>query len=195
MAQRVGLVLAGGFGRRMGRTKGDLPYGDGGTLAERAARTLWPFCGSVLISVAPGSENPAAAFPAIEDRPPAGRGPLAGIGRAFDTTGDSDLLVLACDYPAVEEGLLRTLLAHARPEDDLVMPTDPRGYDHPLVGLWSRRTEHEVRLALDRNRLKVRALLASWQVRRLGPDWFPGLNLNDALRNFNRVGDLDQTGP
>lgn len=191
VSQRVGLVLAGGAGRRLGHTKGDLPYRDGGTLAERAARTLWPFCGSVLISLAPEAPNPAPEFAAVRDRPPPGRGPLAGIQAAFEATGEADLLVLACDYPAVDEALLRTLLSHAGPRDELVMPTDPAGHDHPLVALWRRRTEPEVRRAVEEERFKVRALFASWEVRRLGPDWFPGTDLRRALRNVNRAADLD----
>lgn len=191
MSQRVGLVLAGGAGRRMGRTKGDMPHRDGGTLAERAARAVWPFCGSVLISLAPEAKNPAPGFDVVRDRPPGGRGPLAGILAAFEASRDADLLVLACDYPAVDEVLLKTLLSHAAPRDDLVMPTDPSGHDHPLVGLWSRRTEAEVRRAIEEERFKVRALFASWEVRRLGPDWFPGTDLGRALRNLNRQADLD----
>ena len=82
MAQTIGLVLAGGAGRRMGRSKGDLDL-DGANLAERAARTLWPLCSSVVISIAPGARNPTPRFAAVEDEGPAFRGPLAGILPAF----------------------------------------------------------------------------------------------------------------
>jgi len=37
MAQRIGVVLAGGLGRRLGKPKGDVVLG-GSTLADRAAR-------------------------------------------------------------------------------------------------------------------------------------------------------------
>ena len=108
MAQRVGLVLAGGRGERLGRSKGDLSY-DGKTLAERASALLWPICGSVLVSLSEGVENPAPNYPPLVDPPPSGRGPLAGIDAAFEATGDADLLVLACDYPCVTQALLRRL--------------------------------------------------------------------------------------
>src|SRR5678816_3817563 len=99
----------------MGRTKGDLVL-EGRPLAERAARTLAPVCASVLISVAPGAVNPAPNWTAVEDAPPAGRGPLAGLHAAFLSTGAADLVVLACDYPAISTDLFRAMLAQA-PED------------------------------------------------------------------------------
>lgn len=172
----------------MGRAKGDLVV-SGISLAERAARSLWPVSASVLISLAPGTENPAHGFPAVEDEPPAGRGPLAGISAAFRATGSADLLVLACDYPYVETALLAALVA-AGGDDDLVMPTDPGGRDHPLVALWKRCTETHVRRALAERAYKVRGLLADLRVRRLYPAELPGIDLARALSNWNTPEDL-----
>ena len=189
MAQRVGLVLAGGRGERLGRTKGDLPF-EGSTLAERAAALLWPICGSVLVSISEGAENPAAAYPCLVDPPPAGRGPLAAIDAAFDATGDADLLVLACDYPFVTQALMRRLASHAMGEDDIVMMTDFAGRDHPLVALWCRCAASAVREAVTARRFKVRGLLPDVAVRRLGPSEFQGIDLDKALFNLNRPEDL-----
>jgi len=190
MSQNVGVVLAGGTGTRLGRAKGELEY-QGTRLAERAAALLWPICGSVLISVAPGSPNPAPGYPVVEDAPPPGRGPLAGLHAAFEATHASGLLVLACDYPWVGGDLLRRLLAFASADYDLVMPTDGAGRDHPLVALWSRTTEAHVRDALGRRQYKVRALLAEWRVRRLSPRELGGIDPDRALFNVNWPADLD----
>jgi molybdopterin-guanine dinucleotide biosynthesis protein A len=189
MPQRVGLVLAGGAGRRMGRTKGDLAL-QGKTLAERAGSTLWPVCGSVLVSVGVGMSNPARGYPSLVDPPPAGRGPLVGIDGAFEATGDADLLVLACDYPYVTTELLRELVGQAAEEDDLVMLTDFAGRDHPLVGLWRRSAAPVVRSAVDEKRHKVRGLLMDLTVRRLGPGQLAGWDLDRALLNLNSTEDL-----
>ena len=190
MSQRVGLVLAGGLSRRFGRTKSDLAF-QGETLAQRAADAVWPHCASVLISVGPGGENPAPGFAVVQDRPPAGRGPLAGIDAAFRITGDADLLVLACDYPKVGSDLMRIIVQAADDEDEIVMPVDTRGRDHPLVALWRRSTAPVVAEALREERLKVRALLADCRVRRLGPRLFPGLDAGRVLLNLNRPSDLE----
>lgn len=191
MPQRVGLVLAGGRGRRLGRPKGSISF-EGTTLAERAAAVLWPLCGSVLISVAEGARNPAPAYPTLVDGPPAGRGPLAGLDAAFAVTGDADLLVLACDYPFVTQELLRRLAAATSDAENLIMMTDCAGRDHPLVALWRRDAARAVREAVEEQRLKVRALLCDLSVRRLGPADFPGIDLDRELFNVNEPEQLER---
>ncbi len=188
MAQRIGLVLAGGSGRRMGRTKGDLIF-EGTTLATRAARALWPMCGSVFISVARDRPNPAPGFPTVEDEPPAGRGPLAGIAAGFRATGSADLVVLACDYPRVVSDLLAALAAGGA-DHDVVIPTDPGGRDHPLVGLWRRSAEDSVRRALEEGAREVRGVLRDLRVRRLAAADLPDLDWAQALGNWNVPGDV-----
>ena len=169
MSQRVGVVLAGGAGRRLGHDKAALTV-HGVPLAQRAASVLWLFCGSVLISIAPGTANPAPDWPSVEDAPPGGRGPLAGILAAFAVSGKADLLVLACDYPRVGKHLIESILSRPLGEDDLVLPTDDAGRDHPLVALWSRRMEAQVRAAVDAGRYRVHSLFPDCCVRRIPPE-------------------------
>src|SRR5258705_5636022 len=189
MAQTIGVVLAGGEGRRFGEPKGYVVLG-GGTLAERAARALKPLCGSVLVSIAKGAANPAPGYPAIEDDGPR-RGPLGGLAAVFASTGKADLLVLACDYPAVGTSFLRSLLAAAEGGGDLVFPVDEAGRDHPLVALWRRAAEDVVNAALGENTLKVQALFPDLVVRRLPVQVFPNFDLRRVLANVNWPEDLD----
>lgn len=189
MGQRVGVVLAGGQGTRLGRPKGDLTF-EGTTLAQRAAAVLWPSCGSVLISVAQGAPNPAPDWPVVEDFPPPGRGPLAGIAAAFAASSDADLIVLACDYPRVGEDLIAALADLPMNEIDLAMPTDGKGRDHPLVGCWSRRMQALVNDSLDDGRFRVQGLFPDCRVRRLSPGELPVQDLDHALHNVNWPTDL-----
>lgn len=189
MAQTIGVVLAGGEGRRFGVAKGEIVLG-GGTLADRAARALRPVCGSVVISVARGAPNPAPSYAAVEDAT-VRQGPLGGIAAAFAATGRADLLVLACDYPAVGTSFLRSLLAASEGSDDLVMPVDAAGRDHPLVALWRRGAEAVVRAALAENALKVQAILPDLAVRRLPAAVFPNFELSRVLANVNWPADLE----
>ncbi len=190
MGQKVGVVLAGGQGTRFGRTKGDLTF-EGMTLAQRAATVLWPHCGSVLISVAQGAPNPAPDWPVIEDFPPPGRGPLAGISAAFAATSGADLLVLACDYPRVGSDLIGGLADLPLQDVDLVMPTDGSGRDHPLVASWSRRMQALVNDALDDGRFRVQSLLPDCRVQRLPPGQLPVMDIDHALHNVNWPTDLE----
>jgi molybdopterin-guanine dinucleotide biosynthesis protein A len=189
--QLIGVVLAGGRGSRLGRPKGEIVV-DGVSLVDRAARALRPVCGSVLISVGAEGIGFGTGYDVVVDADPPGRGPLAGIAAAFESTGQADLVVLACDYPRVETPLLQTLITAGRPDDDLVIVTDLQGRDHPLVGLWRRSTETEVKAALADRIHKVRALLSQFEVRRLGPDELPRFDLDDALLNLNTPEDLER---
>ena len=190
MAKPIGLVLAGGRGRRMGRSKGDLIV-EGQGLALRAARVLQPLCRGVLISLRPDAPNPAPGFAVVEDPPPEGRGPLAGIHAAFEATAEADLLVLACDYPRVEMDLLERLLERAADPADLVVLTDETGRLHPLVGLWRRGMALAVAQALESGCYRVGSLLERDGAQRLGPAEFPEIDLGRALVNLNLRADLD----
>jgi len=186
----VGLVLAGGRGSRLGGPKGQLRLG-GMTLAERAALTLAAVTEGVLVSVAPGGPNPAPGYPVIEDRPPAGMGPLAGIAAAYSVSEGRDLLVLACDYPRVGPELLRALLGRAAVEDEIVLVRGADERDHPLVGLWRGVLRRRVDEAVGCGALRVSDLVAASRVRRLGPRELSGFDLGLALVNVNRPEDLE----
>ena len=189
VAQMIGVVLAGGEGRRFGGGKAEAQLG-GATLAERAARALRPLCGSVVISVAKGGSNPAPGHATIEDAAPH-TGPLGGIAAAFSATGQADLLVLACDYPAVGTSFLRALLCEAGEGDNLVFPVDEGGRDHPLVALWRRGAEPVVREALAQRAYKVQSLLPDLAVRRLPAAVFANFDLGRTLANVNWLSDFE----
>jgi len=194
MPQPVGVVLAGGLGTRYGSPKGTVLW-HGKTLAERAAAALRPQCGSVLISIAPESTLRVEGYDHVVDALPEGRGPLAGLAAAYEASAGSDLLVLACDYPLVDAPWLGALLDAGRTDADLVMPTEPRGVDHPLVGLWRRTAQPAVVAALAENRRRVRSVLPDLDVHRVpaavlpAPPW-----PEERLRNVNRPEDWEGIG-
>jgi molybdopterin-guanine dinucleotide biosynthesis protein A len=101
----VGVVLAGGASRRMGRDKAALAV-DGETLAARAARRLLGVCPRVAI--ADGGRGLVPGLPCLPDAP--GAGPAAGILGAARAWPGHSLLVLACDLPRVSEALLQELV-------------------------------------------------------------------------------------
>ncbi|MCY3972483.1 MAG: NTP transferase domain-containing protein [Acidobacteria bacterium] len=116
----MGVVLAGGAGSRLGRSKAGLrlpggPAGEPGpTLVEWAADRLAaaPRIDEILVAgggaaIEPPANLRTASVTAVEDGP--GAGPAAGVLGAARARPGSSLLVLACDLPLAPVRLLSTL--------------------------------------------------------------------------------------
>ena len=127
---RRGVVLAGGASRRMGRDKALIRLPDGRTLVEHAMDRLASMCDDVV--VAAGPSRGLTRFD-VADGP--GKGPVAGIlGAAEVAAGEAEILVLACDLPAVPTELLRALTLDDSGAD-WVVPRWSRGIE-PLCALY-----------------------------------------------------------
>jgi molybdopterin-guanine dinucleotide biosynthesis protein A len=111
----IGVVLAGGAGRRIGGGKpGRLVAGR--PLASYPAVALAEVCGRVAIVAKPGTPLPELG-PSVEiwdDEPAEPRHPLTGIVHALDRAGGEAVLVCAADMPFVTPEALRTLTAPGR---------------------------------------------------------------------------------
>src|SRR4029077_10336429 len=92
----------GGASRRMGVDKATIVV-DGETLAARAARVLGAVCDPV-IEVGPGVTD----LPTTRENPPGG-GPLAALVAGATALGARMVLLLGCDYPFVDEPVLRLI--------------------------------------------------------------------------------------
>lgn len=114
-------ILAGGAARRMsGADKGLVEY-DGVAMVERVIRAVAPSVEQVVII----SNNPGGysrfLVPVYEDLI-RGMGPLSGLYTAFEVTGASELLLVACDMPLVSTEMIEFILARASLPGDAVIP-------------------------------------------------------------------------
>ena len=103
----IGIVLAGGQSRRMGRDKALLEYG-ASTLLRHQVDTLAQICGRVVVS------GDYAGYDCLRDIRP-GMGPLSGMHAAAKRFSAHALLFLPVDMPAMTAPALRKLLAHGGP--------------------------------------------------------------------------------
>ena len=170
----VGLVLAGGHSRRLGRDKRWLPHEEGGSWLERTTALLARFCGEGRIAIATGeSFDPIAGWPTVADPAPAGRGPLVGIDAAFRAHPGCDLCVLACDYPQIDAELLGPIY-----DAPLTTVAGVVHVDHPAEELRERRRVRR-QVVLDGVRIDGRSLkrllnkATRGQVRRTGREHRP----------------------
>lgn len=135
MKRLLGIVLAGGASRRMGRDKAAIELG-GETLAASAARRLAAVCPEVAL--ADGGRNLVPGLPSLPDGP--GRGPAAGLLGAARAFPGRPLLALACDLPHVPVPLLAELARQAEEDRnaDWALPRWQGGAE-PLCALWGPR--------------------------------------------------------
>lgn len=155
---RAGWILVGGQSRRMGVDKALLaPAG-----AVLIAEAIRPLCGSVSL-VGDPALYAKLGLPVVPDDFP-GAGPLAGIEAALRTTAAALNLIVACDMPALDAGILEALFATG---GDCALPQYPDGRVEPLCAVYDRRCAPAVRAALENGTRKVTDALQTLEIRYL----------------------------
>jgi molybdopterin-guanine dinucleotide biosynthesis protein A len=128
----IGVVLAGGLGRRMGGAKATRML-SGRPLAAYPAAALARVCERVAIVAKPGAELPdLAGVERWDDEPAEPRHPLAGIVHALERAGGEPVLVCAADMPYVTPEGLRKLAAAGRTAVAVA-----EGVLQPVLGLYT----------------------------------------------------------
>lgn len=132
----VGVLLAGGLGRRIGGDKAVVSV-EGRALADYPLAALRA-AGLAEIAVVVKRDTVLPGLPAsvgIWVEPEAPRHPLTGIVHALHVAGDRPVLVCAADMPLVDGPAIRQVLDAARPGDVAVIPR-AAGELQPLCALY-----------------------------------------------------------
>lgn len=132
----IGVLLAGGEGRRLGGDKAWVELG-GRTLAERALEPLSAVVDRVIVSCRLGTTLPP--LPGVSEawvQRDEGGGPAAGLASALRQARGDTILALAISLPLMTERVLRELLAVDASGRCAVLPS-LGGRLEPLVGRWS----------------------------------------------------------
>lgn len=143
-----GAILVGGRSRRMGVPKALLRLDDGGaTLIERVAATLGEVADDVILVGTPDWRLPPSLAACRQVADP-GTSAADGIVAALDAATDRFCVVVACDMPFLDAGLLRQMRDLALTDARGVIAIDARGV-HPLHAVWDRGVIELVRTAVD----------------------------------------------
>ncbi|MFT5049877.1 MAG: molybdopterin-guanine dinucleotide biosynthesis protein A [Chlamydiales bacterium] len=132
----TGLVLCGGASSRMGADKALIEL-DGGSLLTRAIDVLDLVAGQVLLACGSSPRYLDLDRQLVLDRVQ-GIGPLAGLAAGLEAATSEWSLVVACDMPRLDAGVLRALLERAHSEDlDLCLSRGTRGLE-PMCAVYRR---------------------------------------------------------
>ncbi|SKA73425.1 molybdopterin-guanine dinucleotide biosynthesis protein A [Paucidesulfovibrio gracilis DSM 16080] len=155
MQQHIaGVILAGGQGKRMGGTRKALLQVGGVSLLERLLDVYRQIFGEIVIAAR--EIEPYAAFGerVVLDKMEA-RSSLTGIHAGLAAIRADHAFFTACDVPFLHPGLVRELLAHVRPDSDVVLPRKQDGYHEPLCAVYSRRCLPHIAAQLERKEYKI----------------------------------------
>lgn len=138
-AAPVGIVLAGGKSRRMGRDKGLIDY-HGKPQALHLAGLLSHICSAVAIS-ANHSHYEGTGYQVLADRL-LGFGPLGALATAMAAFPGQPLLVVACDLPFVTHEAIAALLAGRQPlKAATCFASADRGLPEPMFAIYEPRLQ------------------------------------------------------
>lgn len=130
------LILAGGESKRMGRNKAFIRYHEKAQVLHLAG-ILKKLDLEVFISLKNETDNPELEGQSIilDSTKWQGHGPLSGLLGAFEASPDSDWLVLASDYPLLDESTIRAFLAfiHEKPAEPAAFKTSDDAFFEPLL--------------------------------------------------------------
>ena len=160
----VGLVLAGGESRRMGRDKALLAWGDTDLLGH-ALRRLAAVTSEQMILSGARARHTGRGVAVVTD--PA-QGALAAVAAGLAAAGGRPVLVLAVDVPLVTSALLGRLV-ELLPGHDAVVPVSARG-DEPLSAVYGPACLDAMRRRLAAGQHAMTAFWPDVRLRRVAPE-------------------------
>ena len=178
------LVLAGGEGRRMGRTKAWLEVGET-TLLGWVIDRLAPIFSEVVVSFAePEQVRELMPYRIVFDRKPSA-GPLAGLEAGLGAAKNDVTFAVACDMPYVTLQVAEMAVAASAGCDAAI----PRiaGRPEPTCAAYRRSALARITAALDAGQYKASDLAEQLEVtwlEGLEPHLFRSLNGPDDYERF-----------
>lgn len=185
----LGVVLAGGQGRRIGGQKAFRRIG-GATLLDLAVNNLRPFCPRIMVVGGDLTRLAHLDCELVADRWP-GKGPLAALFTALLESDEETLLVQPVDLPLVRPAVLGLLLAKA-PGQKAVAVASHTGIE-PLLAVYHRSCLPAAKRLIDSGEMRLRMLLTAVGADFVRPEEWEEVDPEGlSLVNVNRPEDLDR---
>lgn len=168
MKNVTAIVLAGGQGKRLGQAKAMLKLG-GEVLIEGVIEKVTTLADEVIVVTSNSQNNlphdlEAEVFTDIYP----GKSALGGVYTGLVKSGNTYNLVVACDMPFLNLGLLEYMTSLASGVD---MVTIKVGHNaEPLHGIYSKQCIGPIQNMIEKNDLQINHLLEAVKVRYIDED-------------------------
>ena len=131
--QVTGIILCGGKSQRMGKNKALLELG-GKYIISQVIDTLLPFCTEIIISTNT-KELDFLGYRTISDEKN-NIGPIAGIYSALKASKTNKNIILSCDTPFINSGLL-IKMQEVSQGFEIILPVF-QGYLQAMTGIFDK---------------------------------------------------------
>ena len=129
-------IQAGGMSSRMGSDKGLLPFGEG-TLVEYILKQVRHLGSEVFVISNQPHTYRFLNIPVFSDIY-TGVGALAGLHTSIHYTNTDYVLVLACDMPYLNQGLIKHMIEIKEQADIIIPALGENGFLEPFRAIYSR---------------------------------------------------------
>ncbi|MBT5900525.1 MAG: molybdenum cofactor guanylyltransferase [Opitutaceae bacterium] len=182
------VILTGGFSRRMGSDKANLPHPDSGkSLLQHQLELVRGLpIERTIISARSAQVLPPLITSAARVDDSGEHGPLGGIAAAFALAPTDHLLVIAVDLPFLTLEVLDKLIAGIASPESGVVAKSPQGPE-PLVAIFPPRALPVMETAIREDDLSVRAVIHGRLQHVMKPVGFPS---SAPFRNWNSPSDI-----
>ncbi|MDE2028258.1 MAG: NTP transferase domain-containing protein [Candidatus Omnitrophica bacterium] len=184
-----GLILAGGYSKRMGHDKALLEF-HGKPQVEFIHELLQQYCAGVFLSKR-ADQKPYKGLPFINDDPAfAGQGPLGGILSTMKEYPGCGWLVVACDLPLINNEALQVLIdgrVSAKTATAFISTYD--GLPEPLCAIWEGQAYGAIlRLFKEGLRCPRKVLIQSdiCLLKQNDPHWLDNINTPQEYEGFKK---------
>ena len=181
-------ILAGGKSSRMGVDKG-LVHLSGKPMIQYIIDILEQLKLPIQI-VSNNSEYKHFGYPVFKDLI-SDKGPIGGIYTALSSSDSEMNLILSCDTPFVNSALIECLIAEC--ENQNVTISGYEGWQHPLIGIYSKSGIKTFQSQIEKDNLKLSEANEILHVKAVPMDNIKGITAR-AFDNINTIEELKEAG-
>jgi len=186
--QLCGIILSGGKSSRFGSDKGSFMF-NGKPMIEYALELLKPFCNNIIISSNMPDLYEKYAYEIVEDSIK-DIGPLGGIYSCLKKSKIEHNIILSCDTPFINHGLMGYLADSIQEGDKAIVPYHGDGFLEPLCSYYNTSLISSIEKAISDGNYKLMSFLNGIAARKLVIDDSMEFYTPNIFDNLNSLSDV-----